>query len=338
MKIIVWRSRPSRDQHDRRPRAFALVPEPRSVHGDVISGWVHPGSRRVVRRHRTNGDRLKRETQKQGPHEYSANRDRHDLLLGWALWLGGRASDIMPLLFEPGKEARLPTIYVLEHAEPETSGLIGDVLEARGVELERVLADRGERIPASMDGHAGLLVMGGPMGVYESDRHPHLLEEIRLVRQAVEAAKPVLGICLGSQLVAAGLGAAVRPHRKEVGWHEVKLTDEATRDPLWKEIDSPLEVLHWHGDAFDLPPNARHLASSALTPYQAFGFGENVYGILFHMEMDEGMIETLADRFPADLAKSGTTREALLSRMGTALPEMRRVGRVVFDRWAALLR
>jgi len=232
----------------------------------------------------------------------------------------------------------LPTIYVLEHAEPETSGLIGDVLEERDIELTRVLADRGQPIPSSMDDHAGLLVMGGPMGVYEADRHPHLREEIRLIRQAIEASKPVLGICLGSQLVASALGADVRRHRKEVGWHEVTLTEEAARDPLWKEIDSPLEALHWHGDAFDLPPGARHLASSAITKYQAFGFGENAYGILFHMEMDEGMIQALADRFPEDLAQTGTTREALLSRIGTALPEMRRVGRVVFERWAALLR
>ena len=232
----------------------------------------------------------------------------------------------------------MSTIYVLEHAEPETSGLVGDVLRENGVDLERILADRGERIPESMDGHAGLLVMGGPMGVYESDRHPHLLEEIRLIRQAVETSKPVLGICLGSQLVAAAIGAAVRPHRKEVGWHDVTLTEAATHDPLWKGIDSPIEVLHWHGDAFDLPPGARHLASSTLTPYQAFGFGEKVYGILFHMEMDEAMIQALADRFPDDLKKTGTTREAVVSRMGAALPTMRRVGRIVFERWTDLVR
>jgi len=244
----------------------------------------------------------------------------------------------MPLLPESGKEALLSAIIVLEHAEPETSGLIGDVLLERGVELTRVLADRGQPIPVSMEDHAGLLVMGGPMGVYEADRYPHLREEIRLIRQAVEASKPVLGICLGSQLVAAALGADVRPHRKEIGWHEVTLTEEAARDSLWKEIDSPLDVLHWHGDAFDLPSGARHLASSALTRYQSFGFGENVYGILFHMEMDEGMIQALADRFPDDLTKTGTTKEALVSRIGTSLPEMRRVGRIVFERWAALLR
>jgi len=232
----------------------------------------------------------------------------------------------------------LPRIYVLEHAEPETSGLIGDVLEERGVELDRILADRGERVPVSMEDRAGLLVMGGPMGVYESDRHPHLLDEIRLIRKAIEASKPVLGICLGSQLVAAALGADVRPRRKEVGWHEVTLTEAGIRDPLWKGIDSPIEVMHWHGDAFDLPPGARHLASSAVTPYQSFGFAENVYGILFHMEMDEAMIQALADRFPRDLAETGTTREAVLSRVGAALPEMRRVGRLVFQRWAAHVR
>lgn len=232
----------------------------------------------------------------------------------------------------------MPRIYVLEHAEPETSGLIGDVLEERGVELDRILADRGDRVPVSMEGRAGLLVMGGPMGVYESDRHPHLLDEIRLIRQAVEASIPVLGVCLGSQLVAAALGADVRPHRKEVGWHAVTLTEAAASDPLWKGIDSPIEVMQWHGDAFDLPPGARHLASSAITPYQSFGFGENVYGILFHMEMDEAMIQALADRFPRDLAETGTTREAVLSRVGTALPEMRRVGRLVFERWAAYVR
>src|SRR5438045_7274285 len=108
---------------------------------------------------------------------------------------------------------------VLQHVEPEHSGLIGEALRARDVALDVVGTYRGEAVPRAIGDHRALIVMGGPMGVYEADRHPHLNDELALIRDAVSAGMPVLGVCLGSQLVAAALGAEATPSGgQEIGW------------------------------------------------------------------------------------------------------------------------
>lgn len=225
-------------------------------------------------------------------------------------------------------------VCALLHAEPETPGSIAESLARRGIDVETVRGYAGEPVPAAMNGRDALLVMGGPMGVYEQDRYPFLSQEIGLIRDALEAGKPVLGVCLGSQLLAAALGAKVRPARKEIGWFPVTLSDDATGDPLWKGVDRSIVVFHWHGDAFELPPGAVPLASSELTPYQAFRHGRNAYGLLFHMEMDEGMVRAMVKTFGEELRGAGADGDQILTRTPSAVREMSRIGGVVFDRWA----
>jgi len=225
-------------------------------------------------------------------------------------------------------------VSILLHAEPETPGLISEILDRRGIETETVRGYAGERIPASMDGRDGLVVMGGPMGVYDQGRLPFLRDEIELIGDALRSGKPVLGVCLGSELLAAALGAKVAPARKEIGWYPVTLTDAAAQDPLWRDVDRSTVVFHWHGDAFDLPSGAAPLASSALTRYQAFRHGRSAYGLLFHMEMDEGMVRAMVESFGEELREAGADGERILAEAPTAVREMRRVGSIVFDRWA----
>jgi len=225
-------------------------------------------------------------------------------------------------------------VCVLIHAEPETPGLIGECLARRGMEMEIVRGYAGEAIPKSMDGRDALLVMGGPMGVYEQDRHPFLKGEIGLIGDAIRVGKPVLGVCLGSQLLAAALGAKVAPARKEIGWYPVTLTDAAASDSLWGDVDRSITVFHWHGDAFELPPGAVPLASSALTPYQAFRHGRAAYGLLFHMEMDETMVRAMVTTFGDELREAKADAGRILGLAPDAVREMSRIGRVVFDRWA----
>ncbi|HEU5310226.1 MAG TPA: type 1 glutamine amidotransferase, partial [Candidatus Eisenbacteria bacterium] len=157
------------------------------------------------------------------------------------------------------------SVLVLQHVAPETPGLIADVLRARGVSIEMVHTHAGEPVPESIAGQLGLVVMGGPMGVYEQAEHPHLAQEIRLIQTAIEGGLPILGVCLGSQLLAASLGARVAPGTKEIGWLPVELTEDAARDPLWQGIQSPFTPFHWHGDEFELPAGARPLACSKAT-------------------------------------------------------------------------
>ncbi len=225
-------------------------------------------------------------------------------------------------------------VYVLQHAEPETPGLIAGALHERGIRVETIRSYAGEPVPSSMAERDGLVVMGGPMGVYEQSRYPFLREEIDLIRDALRVRKPVLGVCLGSQLLAAALGAHVAPGRKEIGWYPVSLTEAAARDPLWRDAPQTFEAFHWHGDVFDLPPDSVLLARSDLTPVQAFRSGQAAYGLVFHMEMDEPMVRAMVETFDDELSEAGGDAGVVLARTHAAVREMERVGRVVFGRWA----
>jgi GMP synthase (glutamine-hydrolysing) len=227
-------------------------------------------------------------------------------------------------------------ICVLQHAEPETPGILTDILAARGIELNHVRSYLAEPVPRRMDGYDGLLVMGGPMGVYEADRYPWLRDELALVEAAVAAEKPVLGICLGSQIVAAALGAQVSRGRREVGWLPLTLTPAASDDPLWRDVERTFTPMHWHGDVFDLPRGAVALASSAMTPHQAFRFGSNVYAFLFHMELTVEMVRGMVRAFPGDIVEAGADGDAILARSPAAVPEIHKIARTVFERWARL--
>ena len=142
-------------------------------------------------------------------------------------------------------------IVVLQHVACETLGLIEESLRDAGLSFAYHQPFRGELIPSSMDGAAGLIVMGGPMGVYEQVQYPHLLDEVRLIESALQRNAPVLGICLGSQLLAHALGAKVYPGpQKEIGWHRVSLTPAASTDALWHGAPADFTACHWHGDIF----------------------------------------------------------------------------------------
>ena len=138
------------------------------------------------------------------------------------------------------------------------------------------------------DGYDALIFLGGPMSV--NDDLPYLAREMEWIRQAVAQRRPVLGICLGAQLIARALGATVRSNAaKEIGWYDLRFTDAAASDPLFQGL-SLETVFHWHGETFDLPPGAELLASSELCRNQAFRLGDGVYGLQFHLEVTPEMI------------------------------------------------
>ena len=186
----------------------------------------------------------------------------------------------------------MAAVWVIQHIHCETPGTIAEALDREGISIQSVRVFAGEQIPKEMGAAAGLIVMGGPVGVYEQDRYPFLRDEICLIERALNEEKPVLGICLGSQLLASVLGGEVtKGKKKEIGWHTVTLSEAAAVDPLWKGVESSFTAYHWHGDVFELPRGAEPLASSALTPCQAFRYGDCAYGFLFHMEVTEKIIE-----------------------------------------------
>jgi GMP synthase (glutamine-hydrolysing) len=179
-----------------------------------------------------------------------------------------------------------PILLAVRNVPWETPHRILD--SCGGLEVRHVCPLEGDALPGH-DEVAGALVMGGPMNVDETDRHPGLATTRDWLAEAVRREMPVLGICLGAQLLARALGAAVVPgERKEIGFHAVTVDDPA--DPVLGGLAPSSRVLHWHGDVFELPAGATHLASSELTAHQAFRHG-NAWGILFHPEADVALVE-----------------------------------------------
>jgi GMP synthase-like glutamine amidotransferase len=149
-----------------------------------------------------------------------------------------------------------------------------------------------------------LVVMGGPMGVHDEDRFPWLATEKRFIEKAVSRGKAVLGICLGAQLIADVLGARVYPNRtREIGWFPVELTAAGRVSPLFSFLPDRMEVFHWHGDTFDLPAGAVHVARSEACTHQAFVYNEQIIGLQFHMESTLEGVEALIKNCSGELAE-----------------------------------
>jgi GMP synthase (glutamine-hydrolysing) len=193
----------------------------------------------------------------------------------------------------------LATLLVLIHASWERPHRILDAFD--DVDVLEVEALAGDPLPAHEEVD-GVVAMGGPMGADDLREHPGLAAERDWLAEAVERQIPVLGICLGAQLLARALGAEVRAgERPEIGFAHVDVHDPG--DPLIGALAPRADVLHWHGDVFDLPRGARSLASSALTEHQAFRVG-NAWGILFHPEADAALVESWL-RMPSMVMEAG---------------------------------
>jgi GMP synthase (glutamine-hydrolysing) len=184
-------------------------------------------------------------------------------------------------------------VLALLHVPHEGIGTIGDAMRRAEVPFNVIELFRESPRGFHPDQLAGLIVMGGPMNVDETNRYPFLADEVLWIRQAIEADLPVLAVCLGSQLLAKALGARVYPNRiKEIGWYDVELTDAAKRDQLFAECRATETVFQWHGDTFDLPIGAVKLARSDQCENQVFRYGLAAYGLQFHLEVTPEIISS----------------------------------------------
>ncbi len=176
-------------------------------------------------------------------------------------------------------------IHWFQHVPFEDLGCIAPWLAAHGHEVSVTRSCSGETPPAPTVFDA-LIVMGGPMNVDEIDVHPWLQTEKSVIAAAIEQGKPVLGICLGAQLMAAALGAAVtRNAETEIGWFDVSLTPHGQAHPLFADFPECFNAFHWHGDTFAIPDGAQHLMHSEACAHQAFSLGARVIGLQFHLEV-----------------------------------------------------
>ena len=235
------------------------------------------------------------------------------------------------------------SVLALQHVDVERLSLLEEVLAQRGIPARYLALHKGERLPHSvedMEDAKAIVVLGGPMGVYEAEKYPWLADEIRFLGEAIRAGVPVYGLCLGAQLMAAALDARVYPGegKKEIGWFPVDLTPEALGDPLLGDEEASFPVFQWHGDTFDIPEGAVHLASSARYPNQAFRWGARAYAFQFHLETGMADITTWLEAFEGDMAspRSDADPEAILRDAPGHLEALNRRAARWFERWLAL--
>lgn len=231
-------------------------------------------------------------------------------------------------------------VWIFRHTADESPGTLAEALDAAGlpwrlVDLWHALPERF--VPEEL---AGLVVLGGPMNADQTLEYPFLAPEVGWIAAAVAAQTPVLGVCLGAQLLAQALGGRVYHHaHKEIGWYDIHWTAAADDDPLWRGLPQSSRLFEWHGDTFDLPAGAVHLAASTTCAAQAFRYGQRAYGLQFHLEVTEPIIERWLDE-PAgreELAALDYIDVAEVRRQ-TCLHSaaMRQLAAAVFGRFAAL--
>jgi GMP synthase (glutamine-hydrolysing) len=195
-------------------------------------------------------------------------------------------------------------VLIVENFVATPPGQIGRELARAGISTELRRAFQGDAVPDAPDGYAGLIVLGGAQSALDDVDHPYLPQIVALAQRFGEADKPVLGICLGAQLVARGYGAKnILGRPAEFGWKEVRPTEAGRADPLIAALGGGAPLFHWHTDTFSLPQGAVHLATSAMTPHQAFRIGRAVYGIQFHCEADRPLVEIWTREFAEVIAE-----------------------------------
>jgi len=230
-------------------------------------------------------------------------------------------------------------ILVCQHVAHEVLGTLDPLLRRAGFRIRYVNFARSPQAEPALDGYRGLVVLGGPMSANHGDRFPFLTTEIRLIEEAMRRNLPVLGICLGAQLIAKTLGASVYPNReKEIGWFEVSPAAEAARDPLLRHLSGVENIFQWHGDTFDLPHRAAHLASSELCVNQAFRYGASVYGLQFHLEVDEPMIRRwlMVSENQTELASLGIDPAAIEAETPRYIGRLKELSERVFGEFIGL--
>ncbi len=225
-------------------------------------------------------------------------------------------------------------IAIFRHLDIEGPGYLAEFLDAHRLPWTLIAIDAGMSPPASPEAYSGLVFMGGPMSV--NDDLPWLPASLALIRQAVAEDIPVLGHCLGGQLIAKALGGSVtRNPIKEIGWHDVRTAEHPVAEQWFGDITA-FSAFHWHGETFSLPEGATRLLSSEHCANQAFALGKHL-ALQCHVEMTLPMIQAWADAGRAEIAGSDSpavqSAATMVAQSGFRLPVMTRVAERLYNRW-----
>ena len=233
-----------------------------------------------------------------------------------------------------GTRKRALSAVVIRHVAFEDLGNFAPVLRRRGLRIRYVEAGHADL--GNLDALAPdlLVVLGGPIEAYDDGAYPFLADEVRLLQARLRRKRPVLGVCLGAQLLARALGARVYPGpAKEIGWAPIELTKAGMRSPLKHLAADRTSVLHWHGDTFELPAGAVHLASTAVCTHQAFALGKHALGLQFHPEAPGNIESWLIGHTHEIAATPGVTVEDLRAQTVRCAPALQTQGPAFLEAW-----
>jgi GMP synthase (glutamine-hydrolysing) len=225
---------------------------------------------------------------------------------------------------------------VFQHVPYEPLGTLDPLLKQAGFRIRYVNFGRNPSERPSLDGYAGLIILGGPMNADDVIGYPHLGTELELIQDALQRDISILGICLGAQLLAKALGGSVVAGAcREIGWHDVDVTDDGLTDPVLSTFGQRREVFQWHDDVIELPPDAVHLASSIRCPAQAFRYGEHAYGFQFHLEADGALIKRWLDvpQHQSVFADGELDPTLIRDRISASIQPLMSLSNSTFSRW-----
>lgn len=227
----------------------------------------------------------------------------------------------------------LSPVLIFRHIQHEGPGYLGDFLQHRNIPYEMIHVDEGDPVPATPDGASALVFMGGPMSV--NDPLPWIADEISLIQQAVKRNIPVLGHCLGGQLMAKALGATVRANPvTEIGWHPTARIDNAESRDWLSVIPDSAELFHWHGETFDIPAGATPLLQSRFCTNQAFIY-RNSLAFQCHIEMTAPLVEKWVAESRNELQVSESVQSAaqMLHDLSARITRLNRIADTIYTRW-----
>lgn len=225
----------------------------------------------------------------------------------------------------------MKTAVALQHLKFENAGLIGEVLRKRGYGIQNVDATLDDLSKISVDQIDLVIILGGPIGVYDDKQYPFIKDELALIDQALKLHKPMIGVCLGAQMIATALGAKVQfMGKKEIGFSRLELTEAGKESPL--ELIGTTPVLHWHGDEFEIPHGATRLAETAICPNQAFSY-ENVLALQFHLEANLDYFEHWLVGHACELAQAKIIPVGLRDAAKKYKGALRQKAEDVFNAW-----
>lgn len=232
-------------------------------------------------------------------------------------------------------------ILIFRHSPTEGPGYFTTFLERHGIPWKLIRIDAGDAVPASLNGISGVCLMGGPMSV--NDDLPWIPPALALIREAVAADIPVIGHCLGGQLMAKALGGTVGANPvKEIGWGDVRVTDGALAQSWLGRGDGSMLAFHWHGETFTLPPGATRLLESAWCANQAYVLNDRHIGMQCHVEMTPELIVSWCETGAAEIAASDSPGvqpvEVIQADMAARTAQLHQLADKIYSRWIQGLR